>query len=200
MIRNLLACGGIALCAAAAMVQTAGASSKPDLDVKPFTFDPGHTSRIVSEWEKHLGEADAKGHNNYGLLLSKNSTTPTNAAAGATVTGVKGMHLTELGFDFKNGSHCGAGAPRFNVVTTDGVTHFVGCAAGTQSAAPEAGWVRVRMDPSVTNVAFPPVAPTDVVQSISIIFDEGTDTGPDFSGQAVLDNIDINGTLVGDKS
>ena len=29
------------------------------------------------------------------------------------------------------------------------------------------------------------------------MFDEGTDTGPDFFGAAILDNIDVNGTLVG---
>jgi len=32
---------------------------------------------------------------------------------------------------------------------------------------------------------------------ISIVFDEGQDTGPDNFGLAVLDNIDVNGTLVG---
>jgi hypothetical protein len=36
---------------------------------------------------------------------------------------------------------------------------------------------------------------TSPVVSISIIFDEGTDT--DAIGAAILDNIDINGTLVG---
>ena len=35
------------------------------------------------------------------------------------------------------------------------------------------------------------------MKSISIVFDEGQDTGPDFFGLAVLDNIDINGKLVG---
>jgi hypothetical protein len=35
------------------------------------------------------------------------------------------------------------------------------------------------------------------VSSITIIFDEGTDIGPDNFGLAVLDNIDVNGALVG---
>jgi len=35
------------------------------------------------------------------------------------------------------------------------------------------------------------------VQRIQIVFDEGTDTGPDFFGAAVLDNIDVNNILVG---
>jgi len=29
------------------------------------------------------------------------------------------------------------------------------------------------------------------------VFDEGTDTDPDFSGMVVLDNLDINGVLIG---
>jgi hypothetical protein len=35
------------------------------------------------------------------------------------------------------------------------------------------------------------------IKSISIDFDEGQDTGPDNFGLAILDNIDVNGTLVG---
>jgi hypothetical protein len=36
------------------------------------------------------------------------------------------------------------------------------------------------------------------VQAIFIIFDEGQDAGgPDSSGLAVIDNVDVNGTLVG---
>jgi hypothetical protein len=35
------------------------------------------------------------------------------------------------------------------------------------------------------------------VSSISILFDEGQDTGPDNFGVAILDNINVNGTLVG---
>lgn len=37
------------------------------------------------------------------------------------------------------------------------------------------------------------------MKKITIVFDEGQDAsgGPDFFGLAVLDNIDVNGTLVG---
>ena len=35
------------------------------------------------------------------------------------------------------------------------------------------------------------------VRQLSIVFDEGQDTGPDNFGLAVLDNIDVNGKLVG---
>jgi len=37
----------------------------------------------------------------------------------------------------------------------------------------------------------------ETAASVSIVFDEGYDTGPDNFGLAVLDNIDVNGTLVG---
>jgi hypothetical protein len=39
--------------------------------------------------------------------------------------------------------------------------------------------------------------PTDVVQRILIVFDAGTDAGPDNFGAAILDNIDVNNSLVG---
>jgi hypothetical protein len=62
------------------------------------------------------------------------------------------------------------------------------------------GWVRLRWGAGELAAAFPPITPTDVVQRIVIVFDEGTDTGPDSFGAAILDNIDVNGTLVGEGS
>jgi len=37
------------------------------------------------------------------------------------------------------------------------------------------------------------------VASINIVFDEGTDTGPDFFGMIILDNLDVNAALIGDS-
>ena len=46
-----------------------------------------------------------------------------------------------------------------------------------------------------------PIQPCEItgitVDRLSIVFDEGQDTGPDNFGAAVLDNIDVNGTMVG---
>ncbi len=44
-----------------------------------------------------------------------------SAAAGAVINGVKGLTLTELGWDIRVGTHCSptSGAPRFNIVTSD---------------------------------------------------------------------------------
>jgi hypothetical protein len=144
-----------------------------------------------------------------GLLLSKNGPTADCSAAGATIEGFRrNSTLTELGFDYRNGTHCGAGAPRFNITTADGFTYFAGCAAGTKTAAPQdpLEWTRVRIA-AVEGFIFP-AAPTNPpfvlgvtpVSSLSIVFDEGTDTpgteDPRGVGLAVIDNIDVNGTLI----
>jgi hypothetical protein len=204
MKRIFATAGLLAVTASMALVTATHADAKK-LSAETFTFDPDHTHTVVAKWVTNLGLPDAKGNRDKGLLLSKQipqgqTSSNTNSAAGVTIKGVKGMHLTEVGFDLRNGSHCGAGAPRFNVLTTDNVFHFVGgCAnAGSKLAdTPQQGWTRVRIDPSVNNVqAFPAVTPTEIVKSIELIVDEGTDTGPDNSGMYVLDNIDINGVLI----
>ena len=62
------------------------------------------------------------------------------------------------------------------------------------------GWLRLRWGVSSPLVAYGPsgLGPiTGTVQSIAIVFDEGQDAGPDNFGLAVLDNVDVNGTLVG---
>ena len=149
---------------------------------------------------------DSSDSHNQGLLLVKTGPTPNYAAAQADISGVSGIHLTELGYDVRkprsfadaSGSHCGAGAPRFDVITSDNVDHFVGCASPPPlQTATGVGFVRLRWTAAQLVAAFPPILPTDSVKSITIIFDEGQDTGPDNFGLAVLDNIDINGTLVG---
>ena len=152
-----------------------------------------------------------------GLVLVKTGPTSNFAAAGAELKGVKGTVLTELGYDIRKigplasddrGSHCGAGAPRFNVVI-GGTEYFVGCNSppATQTTA-GTGWLRLLWGGAGNIPAYysgtgpnPGCAlcniHASVVESISIVFDEGQDTGPDQFGLAVLDNIDVNGRLVG---
>jgi hypothetical protein len=146
-----------------------------------------------------------------GLLLSKNGPTPDCAAAGATIDGIgrRGITLTELGFDYRNGTHCGAGAPRFNITSTLGYTYFAGCDAGTKTPAPQdpLEWTRVRITTAAQVFPASPTAPLfsfgpggTEVKDVSIIFDEGTDTpgveDPRGVGLAVIDNIDVNGQLI----
>ena len=189
--------------------------------VDPGTFDPKDTDLVAARWIHGIGcptdqkistdgkttkpftdpaclTGDKGDRENAGLLLVKTGPTANFAAAGADLKTVRGMKLTELGYDIRAGSHCGGGAPRFNVVTEDGVTHFVGCSSGTVTTS-SAGWRRLRWVPSNPAQAFPPIAPTSTVRSISIIFDEGQDTPGDGSGSAIIDNVDVNGTLVGER-
>ena len=205
-----------------------GDDGKRRFEVAPFVFDPGATFLVQSMWLTGIGcptnaktfdgtmtgsftdsacpSGDRRDRQNEGLLLVKTGPTTNFAAAGAELNGVKGIMLTELGYDIRKlastasptGSHCGAGAPRFNVTTMDDVTHFVGCnSPAPLQTASLTGWIRLRWDAPLLLAAFPPILPTDVVKAIDIIFDEGQDTGPDFFGAAIIDNIDVNGVLVG---
>lgn len=148
-----------------------------------------------------------------GLLLAKTGPTANNASAFAVVTNPPAT-ITELGWDIRKpgadlsagprGSHCGAGAPRWNITTSDGKLFFIGCnspPATTQTP----GQAFVRMRWGAGTLAFPQSAgdvPTALgsldVRSLAIVFDEGTDTGPDNVGLAILDNIDVNTVLVGE--
>jgi hypothetical protein len=156
--------------------------------------------------------SDPKDQHNEGLLMVKTGPTGNNAAAVAELKKVKGLTLFELGYDIRKtgihsdaaGSHCGAGAPRFNVVTTDGF-FGVGCSSPppTFEQAGE-GWIRLRWGgntaPLMGFLNFATLMPiTGTVQRIQIVFDEGQDASgaPDTFGAAVLDNIDVNGMLVG---
>jgi hypothetical protein len=227
--------------------------------VEPSAFDPYGTHLVVAEWEAGIGCAtnantttdgvyftlysdpacltgDPSGDTRVeGLLLAK--TKGANyAAAGATIEGVSGIKLTELGYDIRKpgsggttvapvvavplaqndprGSHCGAGAPRFNI-TTGGFLYFLGCNSPAPDTDTEGiGWQRLRWG-TATDLSVTPQYGSNpcnaslthpgycnikgqTVDSIEIVFDEGDDTGtPDNFGLAVLDNIDINTTLIG---
>ena len=233
-----------ALAALAILALTAGAAyAAAKFTVTASEFDPANTFLVQAQWLDGIGcptnakvstdgstttahytdtacaAGDTSDNHNQGLLLAKTGPTANFASAGADITGVKGITLTELGYDIRKpgadtragarGSHCGAGAPRFNVTASDGVTYdFIGCNSGATPATSEVdgqGWIRLRWGGG-TILAFAangPAAGTVVnisgktVTSIQIVFDEGQDTGPDNFGLAVLDNIDVDGTLVG---
>src|ERR1700730_8504945 len=205
--------------ASAAIPQSVNPPQGPDINAVPFEYDPQHLNVVAAEWKGGIGcqssfeplvcpatATDSSDNFNAGLLLVKSGLTTQNASAGVSLTGVKGITLTELGYDIRkrtsvidsNGSHCGAGAPRFNVTTTDGLIHFIGCnspPASTQTVGMD--WIRLRWTPTSGSLNAFPTPVSSPVASISIVFDEGQDTGPDNFGLAVLDNIDVNGQLVG---
>jgi hypothetical protein len=114
---------------------------------------------------------------------------------------------SQLGFDYRNGGHCGAGAPRFNLRVTPPsgpeTFHFIGgCAndAGKSPAPQDPQWTRVRFDPTSAAEAFPPVLPGSRIRSLTLLHDEGTDTSstddPQGVGLAVVDNIFVDGTTI----
>ena len=233
--RLALAAAGISLLAV-----TAGAFAVTHgLTVRTGEFDPLKTRLVQAAWVNGIGcptnartatfagdqlvhgqpytdpactTGDRRDRHVRGLLLAKTGPTPNVAAAVARIGGVRGMTLTELGYDLRKpagasdprGSHCGAGAPRFNVVAADGSLFFIGCnSPAADVAAVGDGWIRLRWGGTAPLNAFPASGggPVDIrgmtVESISIVFDEGQDTGPDQFGLAVLDNVDVNGRLVG---
>ena len=210
------------------------ADSAKSFSVKPETFDPSHSNMVTAAWLGGLGcvtkghvqafvppaftttqilpyadatcpTGDSEDSDNQGLLLAKTGPTNNNAAAGARIDGLGNFAITELGWDVRNGTHCGAGAPRFNIHVKSepaSTIHFVGCSAmpvvstglyGTRrrvTAAQLAG----------AGFAFAPIPMGSVIDSIEIVYDEGQDTPTATeagNGLVVLDNIDINGVLVG---
>jgi hypothetical protein len=187
-----------------------------ELHAQPFVFvgnaaDCGGTAGsniVTADWLRGMGLPDdgttlnpdsRDAHS--GLLLSKNGPTANCSSAGAMITGVEGMSATEFGFDYRFGSHCGAGSPRFNLTTTDDVLHFVGgCANGTKTPSPQdpTEWARIRF--TLATQFAPPLKPGAKIKSLSILVDEGTDSTSVEDvfgiGLSVVDNIDVNGTLI----
>src|SRR5438128_8396562 len=188
------------------------------------TAYPAGSRIVTSAWLGGMGLPDNGGQNvgtdpkdnpnkldpHVGLLLSKNGTTADCSAAEAEITGVEGITVNgefHLGFDYRNGGHCGAGAPRFDVSYrqpdgTDGSSFVGGCSNDHQpTAAPQdpAQRTRVRFETSDPTESFPTIPTGSTIKRITLIFDEGTDTANNDTegvGLAVVDNIDINNRLI----
>jgi hypothetical protein len=175
---------------------------------RPPTFE---TTASVTVTDPACPTGDPDDDRVEGLLLAKTGPTANNAAAFAVIKDPPEA-ITELGWDIRKpgtelsagarGSHCGAGAPRWNITTRSGALFFIGCNSPPATMqTPGQGFVRLRW--GAATLAFPagPGAPVALasleVESLSIVFDESYDTGPDNFGLAVLDNIDVNGVLVG---
>ena len=175
-----------------ALVAVMPAAAQNAFSVIPFTYNPDNACDVQSAWVD--GE----------LVLAKNCTTVTNASAGADiVTSLEGQDvstLTELNFEYENGGHCGAGAPRFNVVV-NGQTWFLGCTYGTHTDLGN-GWTRVEFTSADFTAANIPA--TGTLDDIYLVFDEGTDTPAGGTigtpGTVTLDNFSVNGDVVGGEA
>lgn len=180
---------------------------------------PAGNRIVTARWENGSGLPDngvahPDGTAHQGLYLSKNGPTPNCSAPGADITGwTSGNTLEALGFDYRLGTHCGAGAARFNVFDTSNNLYVFGCNHGDLSPAPQdpAQWARRTFTgPVGTPSTYPGSAgfiwAVTLVDSIQIIFDEGTDTAsPDGNapagvGLTTLDNIRIDNTFITRKS
>lgn len=185
-----------------------------------FPGYPAGAAIITAEWMRGMGLPDrgqpnnnpadtrdtpAKRDRRYGLVLSKNGATPDCSAAGARITGTpKTFVLNELGFDYRNGSHCGAGAPRFNAITPAGHIYFIGCSHGAKTPAPQdpTEWTRVRFNSGSVHPQLPTNPPFQFgvtpVARLVVVADEGTDIAlppenPGGIGLIVVDNLVLNG-------
>src|SRR5712692_12623 len=140
------------------------------LSSQSFTFDPFQTKLVSSAWVIGAGcptgatvnvngtpqppftdpacpTGDSTDSNNKGLVLIKTGPTNNFASADAFITGipVDGITLTEIGYDIRRGSHCGAGAPRFNITTTTGKFYGLGCSQSASDVTTTGtGWSRLR--------------------------------------------------------
>lgn len=138
-------------------------------------FTPNQGPSAKANWVKVDGD--------WQLNLTKNADLWEVAASGAQLNGVAGLSTTglTLGFTLETGSSCGAGAPRFNVRTTDGSLYFLGCVYGNVG-----GVVTFVPDVSYGGVVLPS---GKTIESISLIQDE--------PGTAVIDDIIVNSVVVG---
>jgi hypothetical protein len=180
---------------------------------KTVTFDAAGNLQTGTYTDPACATGDPQDTGNEGVLLAKTGPTGNIASALVLLTQVPET-ITELGYDIRKpgpsvdprGSHCGAGAPRFNIVTKQGQTFFLGCnspPAPVQQVG--TGWLRLRWGGSTPLLAFSTAGAlvnvsTLDVDRLLIVFDEGQDAsgGPDQFGAAILDNIDVNGVLVGE--
>lgn len=156
------------------------------ITVAPFSFAPRGLGAFTpaggppaeAHWENVSGD--------WRLFLAKNVATAEIAAAGAQINGVSGISTTDLtiGFTVESGN-CGAGAPRFNVRLATAGLVFLGCA---HADLPGGGVHSFTAGGVYGGVSFPT---GDVVESLSIVFDEGP-------GSVFLDDIFVGGDSAGD--
>lgn len=142
----------------------------------PGVFDPGNTGCVEATFIKKTKT----------LHLEKNCPTATNAAAGATVTGVSGQTFQSASFTLASASQCQGGSPRFNIDTTTGF-FFLGC----NNVAPITnanGTVTYTFTAATLAAAGQQVpTPTGTIESVSVLID--------VQGTADLTKVMVNGKL-----
>jgi hypothetical protein len=118
------------------------------------------------------------------LHLAKPCTTPTNASAGATVTGVSGQTFTSASFTLANTGQCQGGSPRFNVVTAS-KTFFLGCNNVTPVVNADGTATYTFTAATIAAAGGQVPVPTGTITSVDVLID--------VQGSADLSNITFNG-------
>ena len=123
----------------------AGDNAGSDLTLHPSGFG----EHSYAAWKAQQGQADSRGSANQALYFQKMTATTTVAAGVAVIGGLEGLpasSLTGLSWEHRDDGHCGAGAPRWNLVVEDasGAQHtiFLGCAAAAHTPGSAPGWTR----------------------------------------------------------
>lgn len=191
MMRSPRAACAIALIVGTALVG-AGAGAAPKAEVKPLVYnedsgpnDTGVSDRnaAVATWKQ--GEGIDGG---FGLLLEKKLPTGEYAAAIGNITKVKGEEVQTLAFTVRADAYCGAGAPRFSVLTEDptGYNVSAGCSYGDPTEFTDedgVAWVSRTFAAADFGLA------GEHIEDIFVIQDE--------QGATVLDDITVNDRVVG---
>jgi hypothetical protein len=154
--------------AVAALVLAATAAAA----LSPWKFDPGNTGCPTSTWSNGV------------LHLVKNCPTPTNASAGASITGAEGQAFTSASFTLANSSQCQGGSPRFNVVTSS-TTFFLGCNNVIPTANGDGTATYTFDAASIAAGGNQVPVPTGTITSVDVLID--------VQGTADLSNITLNG-------
>lgn len=201
---SLLAAIALAFPIAIGLAGVASAAP-PAFGLQPFEFvgtaaqcgGPAGTDTVTAKWDGSTGAPQPS------IFLQKLGATSNCAAAGVDIiSSLEGQpvgNVTELNFEYKNGGHCGGGAPRFNLELNGSSNAFLGCnnVVGTPSTTP--GWTHVEFTAAQIQAAVVAAggSPTDTLTDLYIIFDEGTDTPTPGAGTVNIDNISVNGAVVG---
>jgi hypothetical protein len=204
-VRKALIC--IALLAFAMLaVPMAASAAQGGIKLKPSAgrFDPdtfkpqGNSTDAQAQWtnkQSHTGK--------FSVLLQKSVPTSEFAFAAATVDGVDGLTVAQLGnIGFSVNGPCGAGSPRFNLFydndfdgEADGVA-FYGC-ANHPAGSTKPGWTDMLADASVPESQFPyggkgPLTDASVVSSLSVVVDE--------QGTYYIDQVKAAGQVTGEPN
>jgi hypothetical protein len=138
----------------------------------PGVFDPGNTGCPTATYSNGV------------LHLVKNCPTPTNAAAGADITGFTGATFASASFTLANAAQCNGGSPRFDVYTSVQAPFFLGCNNVTPVINGD-GSATYTFNATTIAASGQVPFPTGTITSVDVLID--------VQGTADLTNITFNG-------